>query len=242
MPTLNCQAYICDPRPNYPLFITAKRYWLSEADVSGDPAEPTIEELYDNGGREGKPRIREAWSIDSPNAGAAAVLNEKTLLHGYSVFDCQEYVRAVHIFLTGLGTGVDVDFSTHNIEYGLRDLPTAYYPDKKDGVTLKCSKVQEIATYMEELGSRRAYDFLPTLCATMPVHFIYGTIDDFLPRAVQDYVLNVCAKGEYTSARRVEGAGHMVPQMQPKRLADAIWDILAHDPVLRSANKSLSRL
>lgn len=28
-------------------------------------------------------------------------------------------------------------------EHGLRELPTAEYPDKTDGVTLKCTKTQE---------------------------------------------------------------------------------------------------
>ncbi|GBE85089.1 alpha/beta-hydrolase [Sparassis crispa] len=347
MSTLSCEAYVCDPRPNYPLFITAKRYWIPD-DTSEDPEaltlvfahgtgfhkeqwEPTIEELYDSVRREGKPRmIREAWSIDAPNGGDAAVLNEETLLQDYSVFDWQEYARAVHIFLTGLGTGVDVDFSDRKlvgighsmgaiamilagtyvpklkftsvilvdpvlyphpplrgvrdisgpllaatnarrdiwpsraealaacqarssfkawdarvlqifIEHGLRDLPTTYYPDKS-GVTLKYSKAQEVASYKDEQGKRRAYNYLPTLCAKIPVHFIYGAVDDFLPRIVQDYTLNIGTKGRYASARRVEGSGHMVPQMQPKGLADAIREVLTEEPAPHAATRASSRL
>jgi hypothetical protein len=39
---------------------------------------------------------------------------------------------------------VDTHLSCRLQEHGLRDLPTAVYPDKHDGVTLKCPKEQEV--------------------------------------------------------------------------------------------------
>ncbi len=142
---LSSESYVFDPRPDFPLVSTAKRYW--KAGSSHDPNgvtlifthgtgfhkeqwEPTIEELYR---RAGVP-IREVWAIDAPNHGDAALLNYETLKWGYqrvcedtiltlgSLLDVTfisvrwgDYGRSVHAFLTGLGTGVNVDFSKRRL-------------------------------------------------------------------------------------------------------------------------------
>ncbi|KAH9941520.1 Alpha/beta hydrolase fold-1 [Amylocystis lapponica] len=333
MPSLNCEAYVCNPRPNYPLLITAKRYWLPQ-EPSDDPDavtlvfahgtghhkehwEPTIQHLYDHAHAQGGVQIRDVWAIDAPNHGDAAVLNEHTLRWGYPIFSWQEYARSVHIFLSGLGTGIDVDFGRRKlvavghsmgaiammlagtyaptlkfssillvdpmlmppppryesgrlskfllegaqkrrdiwpsradalagfqsrpafkawdprvlkiyVEQGLRELPSAEYPDKTEGVTLKCTKAQEYACYAEIMGRARAFNLLPHLCETVHVHFIYGAVDDYLPRDLKDYVVGT-AQGKQASVRRVDGAGHLVPQMQPRGLADTIWAVLQQD-------------
>jgi pimeloyl-ACP methyl ester carboxylesterase len=85
-----------DPRPDYPLLITAKRYWRPpESSLSLDPLtiifahgngfhkkkwEPTIDELYVLLDKAGIDKIRDVWSIDIPNHGDAAILNEQTLV------------------------------------------------------------------------------------------------------------------------------------------------------------------
>ncbi|KAJ3554135.1 hypothetical protein NM688_g3260 [Phlebia brevispora] len=114
------------------------------------------------------------------------------------------------------------------VDQGLRDLPTAIYPDKT-GVTLKCPKEYEAACYRDRLTRVRAYRYLATLCLKLPVHIIYGAIDDYLPKFIKDDVLNVAAQGKYASVARVEGAGHLVPQMQPRRLANAIHSALVQN-------------
>lgn len=101
MPPLASQSYVFDPRPNYPLLITAKRYWkpsspylnasdaltLVFAHATGfhkEHYEPTIQDLYNLIAEDASsPKIREVWSIDCPNHGDAAVLNEETLRWGY---------------------------------------------------------------------------------------------------------------------------------------------------------------
>lgn len=81
----------------------------------------------------------------------------------------------------------------------MRPLPTATYPDKTEGVTLKCPKTQEAvrrlllslglgfefilngqACYLSPTGRVRAYNYLHTLCIALPVHIIYGGINDYL--------------------------------------------------------------
>jgi len=347
MPTLSSEAYVCDARPDYPLLITAKRYWIPELSSTDADAltlivthgtgyhkeqwEPTIEHLYEylaqaNGEKTGI-RIRDIWSVDCPNHGEAAVLNERTLQWGYNIFNWEEYARAVHILLSGLGKGVNVDFSTRNlvgvghsmgavalilsntfhpkplfksfifaepmcfppdpyglpdkftiflttgaekrrdifssreealawlqsragfkvwdsrvlrafVDHGMRDLPSLDYPDK-EGVTLKCTRAQEAACYRDHTntGRVRAYQYLSVLCATYPVHILYGAIDDYIPSKVKDYVLSDGTKGRHASARRVSDSGHLMVQTQPRGLAKGIWAVLSGEPAPQENSK-----
>lgn len=98
MPALSKESYTFDPRPNYPFLISANRYFLpSSPHLNDDEAltlicthgtgfhkeqwEPTLEHLFALVGDQVK--IREVWSIDAPNHGDSAVLNEHTLQWGY---------------------------------------------------------------------------------------------------------------------------------------------------------------
>lgn len=91
--------YVCDPRPDYPFRITGKRY-TAPGCVSEDPDaltlvfahgtgyhkehwEPALKHIFEHAVRDGHIKIRDAWAIDCPNHGDAAVLNEHTLLWGY---------------------------------------------------------------------------------------------------------------------------------------------------------------
>ncbi|CAK5279056.1 unnamed protein product [Mycena citricolor] len=129
--TLSSQSYVFDPRPNYPLLLTAKRYWDPASRPDPDAAtlicghaagfhkehyEPMVQDMYALPG--GRQRIREVWAVDAPNHGEAAVLNEEMLQWGYEPsFGWQDYGRALHAFVAGLGTGVDVDFSKRRLVF-----------------------------------------------------------------------------------------------------------------------------
>ncbi|KAJ2914575.1 hypothetical protein MD484_g5853, partial [Candolleomyces efflorescens] len=120
------ETFVFDPRPSYPLLITANRYPFSEnpggltlvfAHGTGfhkEQWEPTIEDLkkLDDTGI-----IREVWSIEAPNHGDSAILNEEVLRLGYTpIFGWEEYTRAIHLFLSGFGKGLEgVDFSKHKL-------------------------------------------------------------------------------------------------------------------------------
>ncbi|KAI0795586.1 Alpha/beta hydrolase fold-1 [Abortiporus biennis] len=317
------ESFTFDPRPSYPLVTTAKRYTHPLFQPNSKDAftllfthgsgfhkehwEPTLQDLVSN---LGQIKVKEVWSIDCPNHGDAAILNENVLGWGYdAVFPWEEYARTTYLFLTNQGTGIPVDFSKHKvigighsmgaialmlsrtytptlplrsiilvepmliprpgpdiptdikinfeggaikrrdiwknvqeaseffkgrksfqiwdervldifIEHGLRPLPTLIYPDAT-GVTLKCPRTQEVACYRDQIGRTRAYSYLPYLTSDIPVHFIFGAINDALPEWVKDNVLATC-KEQQASFQRVEGAGHLVVQMQPKRLAEKI--------------------
>jgi hypothetical protein len=104
--TIASQSYVFDPRPNHPLLVTAKRYWLTNSRYLNDPDaltlifthgtgfhkeqwEPTIDDLNALLADDSNSvKVREMWSIDAPNHGDAAVLNEKALLWGYEPCMC----------------------------------------------------------------------------------------------------------------------------------------------------------
>lgn len=96
---MESKSYVLDPRPAFPLFVTARQYWSSDC-ARDDPDaltlifahatgyhkehfEPTLEHLFALLRGSGKAKIRDAWCIDAPNHGEAAKLNEKTLQWGY---------------------------------------------------------------------------------------------------------------------------------------------------------------
>ncbi|KAJ4477253.1 Alpha/beta hydrolase fold-1 [Lentinula aciculospora] len=140
------ESYTFDPRPYYPMVSTLKRFrdpsWTENGltllfthgtGFHKEQWEPTINDLLELIGKQvsNKIRIREIWTIDAPNHGDAALLNEKTLQYGYEpVFQWQEYARSIHAFLTGRGRTLlgnlnldsegkaimaNFDFSSHTI-------------------------------------------------------------------------------------------------------------------------------
>ncbi|EGO30149.1 hypothetical protein SERLADRAFT_341696, partial [Serpula lacrymans var. lacrymans S7.9] len=130
------------PSPDYPLYITAKRYWLAEFEAhDADPEaltlillhstsfhketwEPTVERVFrhlsQRGARSGlrRVKVRCAWVIESPNHGESAQLNQEALQHPpfYRSFCCETYAQAVHRFLSaGLEHEARVDFRTQRL-------------------------------------------------------------------------------------------------------------------------------
>ncbi|KAI0772763.1 hypothetical protein BD413DRAFT_33589 [Trametes elegans] len=129
---MESKSYIFDPRPSFPLFVTIRQYWTPQCSpddpdaltlvfthgLTGSNATlvPLLEDLFALLRLSGQVKIRDAWGIDLPNHGHAARLNERELMWGYNiVFPAEEYARAVHLCLAGLGRGVDVDFSSRKL-------------------------------------------------------------------------------------------------------------------------------
>lgn len=59
--------------------------------------------------------------------------------------------------------------------YGLRDLPTAFYPDNKTGgVTLSCYKMHESDSFSNFDDPVMAVNYLVNVTRLLPVHLIFG--------------------------------------------------------------------
>ncbi|KAI0061139.1 alpha/beta-hydrolase [Artomyces pyxidatus] len=109
------------------------------------------------------------------------------------------------------------------VRYGLRDLPTALHPDKA-GVTLKCTKAQEEATYTEAEGRLKATSYLSTFCTLFPTHAIFGAIGDVVPAQNRDYIIDTVAQGKFKTVHLVQGAGHLAAHHNPTRVAELLCD------------------
>ena len=105
MCSLRSQAFVFDARPLYPLLVPVKRYWVPEFESTDPDAltlvlahalsftkehwEPLLEDLYGqlsiiSRNSSSVPKIRDVWAIECPNHGEGAVLNEETLMEGYT--------------------------------------------------------------------------------------------------------------------------------------------------------------
>ncbi|TFK49390.1 alpha/beta-hydrolase [Heliocybe sulcata] len=126
---LHIDSFTFDARPSYPLLTTAKRYRHASFSPD-DPDAYTLVFAHATGAHKecwepviryitqgGTGKVREVWSVDCPNHGDAAVLNEEELKVGYEpVFSWDtQYARVLHRFVTGLGKGIPTDFATHRI-------------------------------------------------------------------------------------------------------------------------------
>jgi pimeloyl-ACP methyl ester carboxylesterase len=117
-------------------------------------------------------------------------------------------------------------------------------------VTLKCPKTLEAASYRDQAGIIHVYHMLRSLVLRMPVHVIYGEIDDLLyvspfyfffcthltdncddsPREVKDHIANEASGGldKLASLQRVPGSGHLIVQTHPTALARALYNSLLY--------------
>lgn len=120
------KSYVFDPRPRLPFRIAAKRYWISEYPYAIDHStasktsedaltlvfmhahgshkeqwEPTIERLFVN--QEAAPRatvsmrFHDMWSLDMPNQGDSAILNEDVLQYGCDIGEIHISFAAMNI-------------------------------------------------------------------------------------------------------------------------------------------------
>ncbi|KAE9401837.1 hypothetical protein BT96DRAFT_918587 [Gymnopus androsaceus JB14] len=134
------EAVTYPPRNGYPLFLTAKRYWMPEFEAhANDPEawtlillhataghkeswEPTLERIFHCSIKEHHTvKIREAWCLDCPNHGASGYLNERVLQSPeyYLCFNCEKYAQAIYHFLdAGPEYGAKVDFRSRRL-YGI---------------------------------------------------------------------------------------------------------------------------
>ncbi|KAJ7196947.1 Alpha/beta hydrolase fold-1 [Mycena pura] len=125
------------PSGGYPLYLTAKRYWLPAFDAHArDPSAltllllhatsfhketwmPTLEAIFALASSADSPfKIREAWCLDCPNHGASGQLNATVLLQPefFLNFSCERYAQAIHHFLSiGPNEGAKVDFRKRNL-------------------------------------------------------------------------------------------------------------------------------
>ncbi|KAG2153451.1 Alpha/beta hydrolase fold-1 [Suillus bovinus] len=114
------------------------------------------------------------------------------------------------------------------IKFGLRTHPGARHLKMPyDGVSLACSRDEEVAMYREPDGATKPVQDLDKICPRIPVSIVFGDNNEYIPRAVQDALIDPASGRQFSSVTRIDEAGHLVPQHAPNELGEQIFDILS---------------
>jgi len=91
--------------------------------------------------------------------------------------------------------------------------------------------------YRDVDGPTKPVSDLNMACARIPVHIIFGAINDFLQREVHDAVTDPKSGRRFASISRIQGAGHLVPQQSPEKLGEVIFASLTSNTQLPLSSK-----
>ncbi|THU94172.1 hypothetical protein K435DRAFT_779531 [Dendrothele bispora CBS 962.96] len=74
--------------------------------------------------------------------------------------------------------------------------------------------------------SKRAMSQLRQIGGLVPVHAIFGSIDDVLSSKDKEYLVQPQQGFTMATVSRVEGVGHWIPQSSPQKMAEALFNLL----------------
>ncbi|GLB40575.1 putative alpha/beta hydrolase family protein [Lyophyllum shimeji] len=109
------------------------------------------------------------------------------------------------------------------IKHGLR---TVASPDGQAAVALKTSKRQEGLTYPHFAPYIEATSLFRERCTAIPFHVIFGANIDFVPKYIQESLVDTKQGRKPASVTTVPNAGHLIVQENPDGLAVAICNQL----------------
>jgi len=124
------------------------------------------------------------------------------------------------------------------VKHALKPHPGSYHPEAPyNGVSLACTRDTEAGMYRDVDGPTKPIPGLNRTCARIPVHVIFGGVNDYMPRFVQDSLTDPTSGRRFASVTRLEGVGHLVPQEAPEELGKVIVTAL-----MANATSSRSKL
>ncbi|THH31621.1 hypothetical protein EUX98_g2571 [Antrodiella citrinella] len=112
------------------------------------------------------------------------------------------------------------------VKYGLHDLPTRTYPDRTDGVTLACTRIQEASGYIYYQDGIDSLDRLSELCSIIPVHCILGDRVEVVSDDIREATVDPAQGRKMASIITIDDSGHAAVQEHPEVVGDAVWKIL----------------
>lgn len=109
------------------------------------------------------------------------------------------------------------------VDGGLRPLPTAMYPETKSGVTLSCYKIHEAFTYINLGELYSVTQYMERLQHALTFSVIFGQTSFLKPKMEQE---NELTSKYGFSVDTIGGAGHLVVQESPAKLALLVYTLL----------------
>ncbi|KAH0839450.1 hypothetical protein J3R83DRAFT_240 [Lanmaoa asiatica] len=101
------------------------------------------------------------------------------------------------------------------VKHGLRTREGVEHEPENLAVTLACSREEEATMYRDMTGPQRGIESLDKLSATMPVGVIFGDKNDYIPRDIQDALVDPASGRCIQVVSRIEGVGHLVCSGSP---------------------------
>lgn len=119
-----------------------------------------------------------------------------------------------------------------HVNHGLRPLDPEH---PLDSVTTKCDKRHESSGFTDFGSTFEAAEQIEKVCATVPIHIIYGKKDSLVPQYSQDSLSDLSKGRKPASISRISSGGHLVVQEDPDAVSAQILSILNqphHDGVI----------
>ncbi|GJJ06047.1 hypothetical protein Clacol_000235 [Clathrus columnatus] len=116
------------------------------------------------------------------------------------------------------------------LQYGLKDV--------KQGVAIKCAREQEVASYTDVEATFEALSQIAATCQAFPIHVIFGSKIDLVPKYSQDSVIDSSKGRQLASVTRIPRGGHMVVQEQPTSVGKSILEIVKKAKAQSSDHRS----
>lgn len=117
----------------------------------------------------------------------------------------------------------DIRIVIIQVNYGLRPLD----PERPlESVTTKCDKRHEAGSFTDFKPTFDATEQIEKVCATVPVHIIYGKKDSLVPQYSQDSLSDLSKGRRLASVARISSGGHLLVQEDPDAVSAQILSIL----------------
>ncbi|KAK0231461.1 Alpha/beta hydrolase fold-1 [Armillaria fumosa] len=118
----------------------------------------------------------------------------------------------------------DIRIVVIQVNYGLRPVD----PERPlESVTTKCDKRHEAGSFTDFESTFDATEQIEKVCATVPVHIIYGKKDSLVPQYSQDSLSDLSKGRRLASVARISSGGHLLVQEDPDAVSAQILSILS---------------
>ncbi|KAK0226965.1 Alpha/beta hydrolase fold-1 [Armillaria nabsnona] len=109
------------------------------------------------------------------------------------------------------------------VNHGLRPLDPEH---PLESVTTKCDKRHEAGSFTDFESTFDATEQIEKVCATIPIHIIYGKKDSLVPQYSQDSLADLSKGRKLASVARISSGGHLLVQEDPDAVSAQILCIL----------------
>ncbi|SJL01240.1 uncharacterized protein ARMOST_04558 [Armillaria ostoyae] len=117
----------------------------------------------------------------------------------------------------------DIRIVVIQVNHGLRPVDSEH---PLESVATKCDKRHEAGSFTDFESTFNATEQIEKVCATVPIHIIYGKKDSLVPQYSQDSLSDLSKGRKPASVSRISSGGHLLVQEDPDAVSAQILSIL----------------